>query len=565
MKRNGKTAYFLIKSIVFLFIIQVAVSSLDAQVHLPRYRIRFTDKQTSIFTVNRPEEFLSGKAIQRRNMEGIPVTEEDLPIPSNYLNQVEKTGAKVICTSKWFKTAIVEVKDSSFIPDIRDLPFVSQVKQVYFPTFEKKFHNKFSLEDEEYDTDSVFKPTYGAAFNQIAMHNGHWLHKKGYRGNDILIAVIDAGFYDVDTIPLFEKLWLEQRLVGARNIVNPGSSIFRQHTHGMKVLSIIAGNIPGVYIGTAPDASFWLIRSEDVFSEFIVEEDFWVAAAELADSAGVDVINTSLGYSLFDNPEQNHTYADMDGTSTIISKAATIAASKGITLALSAGNSGNAPWGYITAPADAKNVLSVGAINAEKELAIFSSRGPSYDGRVKPEVVATGRHTFIQSALGPDIIQGNGTSYAAPIIAGIAACLHQAFPEKKNVEIIDAMIKSSNRYLHPDTAFGYGIPDAELAYHILEHANNELKPLKVLTYPNPLTDELGIQLLFASESVKNIYIYLFDTQGKKVFAKEFQANSAFMNWNIPLPQQMASGIYFLKVVTGSQSETRKILKISNGS
>lgn len=538
---------------------------LIAQVESPRYRVYFSDKEATTYSLDQPQEFLSEKAIQRRAIEGIPVTEMDLPVPKSYQRQIKKWGGRVITTSKWFNTAIIEVVDTSMLFAIDSLPFIYNVKQVYFPNLEKKARDKFAIEKAEYNDVPVPDSRYGFAHKQIAIHNGQWLHKKGYDGEGTTIAVIDAGFYNVNTLTIFDSLWINQRILGVRDFVNPGNNVFNESTHGMKVLSIIGGNLPDTYIGTAPKASFWLLRSEDVHSEFIVEEDYWVAAAEFADSAGVDVINTSLGYSLFDKPAQNHTYADMDGESTIISIAAGIAASKGITLALSAGNAGASAWGYITAPADAFNVLTVGAINTEGELANFSSRGPTYDDRIKPEVVATGWGTYIQSAASPsEIVRGNGTSFAAPVIAGLTACLQQAFPTKTNSEIMMAIVNAGSSYLTPDTAYGYSVPNYQLAFDILDYSLGDKQSIEVFLYPNPVEDELYIKLLTPT-GTNEVSIDIYSLSGQKVSTENFSIPGAFPLAHFPLNiSQLANGIYLVQVNTGNQSVTKKIIKSTYG-
>lgn len=554
-----------IPTTLILFLLNIQFS-LFAQVDKPRYRVTFSEKDTRNYSIDRPHEFLSEKALERRSVENIPVTTEDIPVSADYLEQLHTAGAQVITTSKWFNTVIIEMKDTSLIADIYNFHFVTKVEQVYFPSLEMKTANKFINEQEEFDAGTKKADNlYGFAFEQIAIHRGEYLHNRGYRGKNVLIAVIDAGFYKINEFPLFDSIRLNQRLVGVKDFVTPGSDVFQESTHGMKVLSIIGGNVPEAYVGTAPDASFLLLRSEDVHSEFIVEEDYWVAAAEYADSAGVDVINTSLGYSLFDLKEQNHTYSDMNGSSTLISKAAAKAANKGITVVVSAGNSGNNPWGYITAPADAYNILAVGAINVAGELARFSSRGPSFDGRVKPEVVATGWRTFVQSeTAGNVIVQGNGTSFAAPVITGLTACLHQAFPAKTNSEIISAVKQSSSRYSNPDTAYGHGIPNYELAYHILNYKDGKKQDFEAVIHPNPATGNIQVQLLFVPESEDKITFRIFNIHGKLVYSENFTDANPFIRRSIKLPYHLASGMYLFNAQAGENIVNKKILRINNG-
>ncbi len=552
------------KPLVYYVLLLAIHASLSAQNELPRYRVLFSGKDSAAYSIENPEDFLSLRAIQRREINNVAITPEDFPVSREYIRKVRFSGGRVITVSKWFNSAIVEVKDSSAVTAIKNLPFVKQIKQVYYPNFEKRSQNKFESERREYAPVplSVNPNDYGFAFEQIALHKGQRLHSRGFRGEDVVIAVIDAGFYKVNEYPIFDSLWMYQRILGVKDFVHPGGDVYAESTHGMRVLSIIGGNIPRAYVGTAPEASFWLLRSEDARSEFIVEEDYWVAAAEFADSAGANVINTSLGYSIFDKPSQNHSYAEMNGASTLITKATNIAASKGISVIISAGNEGRSTWGYITAPADAFDMLTIGAINTEGEIARFSSRGPTYDGRIKPDVVATGWGTYTQSSGSPnEIVRGNGTSFSAPLIAGLTACLIQAFPGKPKSEILQAIRESSDKYSNPDTAFGYGIPDYELAYHILKFSEDENQSFDVIIQPNPVSDFVDLKLLFIPEPAKNSVIRIFDMKGNLVYSNRFSVSNHFARLRISLPSSMKSGMYLLHLTGGNNLVIKKFLKL----
>jgi len=252
--------------------------------------------------------------------------------------------------------------------------------------------------------------------------------------------------------------------LGTWDFVANEASVNEDNVHGMSCLSTIAANLPGLFVGTAPKSSFYLYRTEDISGEYPIEEQNWVAAAEKADSLGVDVFSVSLGYTTFDNSSFNHDYTDMNGNTTIISKGCDLAAKKGILVVVAAGNEGNGAWKYITAPADADSVLAVGAVNTARQVAGFSSYGPSSDGQIKPDVAAVGQGAVIanQNTGGP--VFNNGTSYACPIMAGIVSCLWQAFPEVNNMTIIDEVRKSSDRANMPDDRTGYGVPNAKKAF-----------------------------------------------------------------------------------------------------
>lgn len=456
--------------IVFFLLMSIELFG-QFKLHDDKYWIQFKDKKGTPYSIDKPEEFLSQRAIERRKKQNIPITEIDLPVNPDYVAQIQEMGAKTGNISKWYNAVVVETEDSALLRSIMLLPFVCPAENginnarkhlVNFPLAAQSEHIKpvlklhsFEMKEQNFD--------YGKGFNQIEMLNGHFLHNLGYRGEGMHVAVIDAGFYNVDKLPAFDSLWANNQILGWWDFVEHDTILFDADFHGMRVLSAMAANIPGKLIGTAPKASYWLLRSEDASSESKIEEFNWTSAAEFADSAGVDVINTSLGYSEFDDKNQNYTYSDMDGRTAISSIAAEIAVSKGIMVVNSAGNSGFSPWQYISAPADANNVLSVGAVDKKGNYAYFSSIGPSSDKRIKPNVSAQGHNTATQNAY-KTISGAFGTSFSSPVMAGMATCLWQAHPELTNIQIVDAIERSANQYLSPDPFLGYGIPDFAVAY-----------------------------------------------------------------------------------------------------
>ncbi len=336
------------------------------------------------------------------------------------------------------------------------------------PFFENESFTKIANEDIVKGVTSGESYDYGQAFNQINMLNGIPLHDLGYDGAGMTIAVLDAGFLNANVLSAFDSLWLNNQIIGYKDFVSPlAPDIFGSHTHGTSVLSTMGANLPAEMVGTAPKADYWLLRSEDDATEYLIEELNWASAAEYADSVGVDVINSSLVYNTFDDPAQDHTYAYMDGNTTPITIAADLAASKGILVVNSAGNSGSSSWHYIGAPADGDSVFSIGAVNSSGVYASFSSTGPTYDGRIKPNVVAQGQGSTIISAYSGNVISGNGTSFSSPITAGMVASLWQAHPDKKNTEIMEAIQQSATQALNPDSLLGFGIPDYFAAHTLL--------------------------------------------------------------------------------------------------
>ena len=543
---------------VLILYILISICAVSLSQTAPgKYWIKFTDKNNSPYSLQRPEEFLSERAIQRRTKQNIPLSFNDLPVTPAYIDSLEALGVTVYNKSKWFNAVTIDNVSEESLENIYDLPFVarSSAKKTQRLISDRKHYTY----QEKLTFFNSIPYEYGNSLVHIKIHNGHLLHQQGFTGKGIQIAVIDAGFYRVDVLPAFMDLWSTDRILGTRDFVNRKSNIYNESIHGMAVLSLIGGNIPYELVGTAPDADFWLIRSEDVNSEYLIEEDNWIAAAEFTDSVGIDIINTSLGYSTFDDPAQNHTYEDMDGNSTRISIAADIAASKGMLVVISAGNQGDRPWGYITAPSDADSVLAVGAVDIFGIITGFSSRGPSSDGRIKPDVCAIGSGNYYQS---PDstIRTSSGTSFAAPVITGLAACLWQANPEATNMDIYSAIRKSSHKYLNPDTIDGYGIPDFNLANIIcaskLDTVSYKLHSLNA--FPNPFSENVNIG--FYSNFIGMSVIRLYDVTGKKIKETEYfiSDNFNFIIWDDL--SGLPSGIYFVKIQSGDSLLIQKIIK-----
>lgn len=418
------------------------------------FRLYLNNKGISPYKITEPEKFLSPAAIERRFLREISIDESDFPISEKLIDEIKNLDFAPVTQSKWLKTLVIETSDSSKIDEIKGFTYIDSVKCVWngegrtdtYPCNEDT--SRFVSQNIKLELE------YGYADNQIRMLNGIALHERGFNGKNMRIAVIDAGFMNVNRIDAFSGI----SLLGVRNMTFPNHSFYCEDEHGTKVLSCMAANLPGIMTGTAPQAEYLLIKSEDTRGEFPVEEDFWVAAVEFADSVGIDVISSSLGYYKFDNIPAYYSHADIDGKTALTSKAAEIASQKGILLVSSAGNEGNSGWGKITFPADAENILTVGSITIDKQKSSFSSVGLTADFRIKPDIVALGSNCCVISSAG-QIQTINGTSFSAPIVAGLAACLWQGFPLLKNTEIIQLIRKSSSQYQRPDVQLGYGIPD----------------------------------------------------------------------------------------------------------
>ena len=438
-----------------LFVLSMGQASAEK---VYKYRVSLKDKLGTTYSIDKPEEFLSERAIERRNRQQLPIDETDLPVSGKYVDELKATGARLVTTSKWNNTVVLEVSDTLLMDEISKKSFVTGVKKVWVSLDSIPLRNmkrKKEVKNKVEKTDCH----YGNALRQIEIHGGDSLHTAGFAGKGMHVAVIDAGFYNADEIKFFRKM----DLLGTRDFVNPNSDIYAENAHGLMVLSCMAANLPKVFVGTAPEASYWLLRSEDNDSEQPIEEDYWAAAIEFADSVGVDVVNTSLGYYEFDEGFPAYRYRDLDGHYSLMSHSASLAADKGIVVVCSAGNSGDDPWKKVTPPGDSENVLTVGAINKNLVNARFSSIGNSADGRIKPDVMAVGVNSVVTGTDG-SVSKGNGTSFASPIMCGIVACFWQACPWLTAKEVIEAVRQVGDRVDYPDNIYGYGVPNLWKAY-----------------------------------------------------------------------------------------------------
>jgi hypothetical protein len=539
------------------------------QVSPDKYWVQFTDKDNSPYNVNNPEAFLTQRSIDRRVKQGIAIVENDIPVNSTYIQAVKNLGATILTTSRWFNSVTVYTTDPAVVTAINNLPFVKSIQKIGgkteadgSPDLSKKpfFINERyacpSPQDHLKATGAANSYDYGAAYNQIHMLNGEFLHNLGYDGDGMVIAVQDAGFENANNLPAFDSLWDNGRILGYKDFVEPsGVNIFSAHAHGTMVLSTMGGYLPGEYVGTAPQASYWLLRSEDGDTEYLIEELNWASAAEFADSVGADVINSSLGYTEFDDPSQNHTYEDMDGNTTPITIAADMAMSKGMIVVNSAGNSGNSPWHYIGAPADGDSVFSIGAVDENGNYASFSSVGPTYDGRLKPNVVAQGSGTAI-CVPGGGVSFGSGTSFSSPITAGMVACLWQVYPGARNMEVLQAIEKSASLYGNPDYEMGNGIPDYGLAYGLLTTTSPRPVTSSLEAGPNPFHDEITLTTTGGTCPIRRID--LINSSGAHVFSSLF--NGQRMQATITPPAGLPKGIYLLRIQTDNQILSRKVIK-----
>jgi len=514
------------------------------------YWIYFTDKKNNGYRVDKPGAFLTERSIERRAWQELGVDQSDEPVTRAYVDSLLSMGVEVRHISRWLNGLVLVNADKELFLQVLAKPFVDtlawtpETDSLYFPP--KPAGKRF---DPPLENPPGFQ--YGVAEEQVRQIHTDHLHQEGYTGGGVRIAVIDAGFRNVDSLPSFRSMISEERLLGTRNFIND-SSVFRlANHHGMYVLSIMGADWNGNMMGTAPDAAYFLCSSENVYTETRIEEIAWIEAAEYMDSLGYDVFNTSLGYSDFDSIEFDHGYKDMDGESTLISRAASMLASRGIILCSSAGNEGDKPWYYITAPSDAADILCVGAVDSTGLIAYFSSRGPSFDGRVKPDLLAMGKSTGVQYING-GLTRRSGTSFSSPVMAGSMASLWQACPEMPASELIRTIISTGDRIANPDATYGYGIPNFEKAYRIISSLTPKFIASEMNIRPNPATSRIHISL---PENRQGEFMLLFyDMSGRSI-----ASGQVALPGELALPGAITPGLYILEIVTPGNTYRNRLI------
>lgn len=527
---------------IVLFVSFIAIAQEDAWIY-------FNDKpNASIFLAN-PLTMLSQRALDRRIAQNIAVDILDVPVHQVYINQIEAaTGITVMAKSKWLNAVHVrgtqsDIQALSTFTFVNSIDFANEALNIRQIQPKDTKINKINKELE-----SFVNYNYGNSANQIQMLNGHLLHQQDYTGQGKIIAVLDSGFIGVNTAAPFQNLITNNQILGGYNFPDGNTNYFTRHNHGTSVLSCMGGFVDGQLVGTAPDAQYYLFITEDINEENPVEESYWVEAAELADSLGVDVINSSLGYFEYDNPAYSYSYNDMNGTTAFASRGADIAFSKGMMVVISAGNSGNTSNPHIAVPAEAINVLAIGAVDNNENYAPFSSIGPSFDGRVKPDVCAKGLMTTVSNTSG-SIVNSSGTSFSSPVMAGMVASFWSAVPSLTNTQVRQYIIESADLYANPTIQKGYGIPDFQLA---LTNALNSMNfGIENLTFfPNPTKD-----IITLTNKEIDGKLYIFNNLGQLV--KEETISKKNQNFNI---KEFNSGIYYYQIILPSKSIQGKIIK-----
>lgn len=525
------------------------------------YRISFWDKAGSPAITATPS-WLSARSLSRRAAFGIALDSTDRPVSPAYIDSVLRlSGGKMHNTSRWLNQCVVLLTDTSLVATLRAKSWIRRVEWVgYFASGLHREHatangNPKSEPQMAAPVYSAARQTgssayYGNTYGQTLMVHGDTLHDQGFRGKDKIIAVLDAGFREVESHRGFDSLRQQGRLLETYNFVRDTSFIYAYDDHGTACLSTIAGVIPGSFVGTAPDAKYALYVTEDgAFVDAIYELDNLVAGMERADSLGADVISASLGYNTFSSPfNTSFSKSELDGVNTLVARAANIATAKGMLYVASAGNEGGNGWNYIVSPADADSVLAVGAVTPSRSPASFSSPGPNAAGRIKPDVCLQGDPAAILIS-GGSIGTSAGTSFAAPQAAGYAACLMQAFPTLPPAFIRDAFAHISHLYTAPTSKLGYGIPDFRLAQQYLSRF---LPDGKLRVFPNPFLTNLTVVLPSVS-SVSEVVLQ--DAVGRTIGVQQARSGNVL---NVVPMRELSSGIYILSVIADGQQYTQKL-------
>jgi hypothetical protein len=511
--------------------------------------VYFVDKPDAAYYLANPLEMLTQRSLDRRTAQGIALDNTDVPISTSYISQVQSaTGITVMAKSKWMNA--LHVRGS--LTDIQNLESLSFVDHVYYANHSLNIRvgNYSSTEINQKVQDKFevqINYNYGGSDNQIQMLNGHLLHQQDFTGQGKIIAVLDSGFTGVDTATPFQRLHDNNLILGGYNFPDGNANFYMRHNHGTMVLSTMGGYVDGQLVGTAPDSEYYLFITEDVNSENPVEESYWVEAAELADYYGVDVINSSLGYSTYDNPNYSYSYAQRNGQVGFASRGASIAFQKGIVCVISAGNSGNSSDPNIGIPADAENILTVGAVDNTETYVSFSSIGNTSDGRVKPDVCAKGLGATLSNTSGT-ITSASGTSFSSPILAGCVASFWSARPNLTAAQVIQFVKESADQYTTPDINKGYGVPDFQLALNLSTQTFNNNT---VSIYPNPVSSILTVQL---NENEFGTII-LHNQLGQNVLTKSVSNQQNKIDVS-----SLASGIYFYDFSSNNSKLQGKLIK-----
>ena len=477
-----------------------------------------------------------------------------MPVSDTYLDELHAIdNVQVFFTTKWMNGVLVEMEEESK-NELAKLPFIENIAYVApGKKLSSSLENgrKSSMKKNTVSTEDGIETK---AQNELIGVDA--MHEAGYRGEGILVAVFDSGFDFIDKSPYYAHIFRNNKVKGTKDFVHGSSDVYQFDSHGSKVLSCIAAYQEGEYSGTAPESNLVLCVTEDIGSEYRIEEFNWLFAAEYADSIGVDIINSSVGYSYFEDDRMDYTYEDLDGKTTIISRAATFAASKGILVVSSVGNEGNNTWQYLNAPADADSVLAVGAVTYDLERSNFSSFGPTVDGRIKPDVSALG--SWVKIVYKDEVTYANGTSFSAPLVTGLAAGFWQANPDLTNMEVIQYLKITASQANEPDTLIGYGIPNFIKALNKVKINEGDVVN-KFVVFPNPVTNKRIIYFYIDSLAEHGLAdLNFYDLKGSYIRSEEIHINNVFDPIEVDV-SFLKPGSYIITYAHGHETKKSKLV------
>lgn len=546
-----RQAYIVFLASFFLFL--AAKPSLQAQRNYDLHWLSFTDKNQSPYSLFAPQAYLSARALERRQRYNCAIDSSDLPVNPKYLEAIRAAGFSVLHKSRWLNGAAVICSEEEAEALVKKHSFISKTRSIGFSRESKKsikMRQKITRNEKRLKDDY-----YGLSKVQIEMLNGHYIQSMGYRGTDVWIAVMDGGFSDAPETPGLDSLFAQGRLLATRDFVEDDSYVFESSDHGRDVLSCMAANMPYLMIGTAPDASYLLCKTEDEQGEYVAEEYHWIAALEYADSLGIDIVNTSLGYYAFDDRKMDYGYSDLKGEFAPASIAAGIAARKGLLLVTSAGNEGGGKWKHITVPGDAPTTLTVGAVDRDGKPARFSSEGFEDYAWMKPNLVARGHAAIVAAPFKMDTRIQFGTSFSSPILAGMIGSLRQALPDVEPQTLIRRLEHSASQFQNPDTKMGYGIPDFLQVFQDYSGAAFLLKraePATAVYWPTLIAAGFAPHV-FIDEVNLNIETELYSAYGQLIEQERFELTiNERSNWHYS-PKNwdaLAPGSYILYIRLG---------------
>jgi serine protease AprX len=530
-----------------LLLLLVISSPIFAGSNTAKFIVYFKDKELC----ENAAHLFSEKALQKRQKYAIAFDQRDIPVNPDYVSQLEHEGIKMLNTSGWLNAAMVRADEIQFSV-MQKMPFINRIVQIATA----QSGGIASEETEASCNEGLdYEDTYVNSFPQFHLLNGEYLHEQGYNGENMTIAICDNGFYNAQNNAAFSEIFTQNRIKGTYDYVHGDSAVYEESggSHGSNCFSLIGGIKTDKYLGTAVKSDFYLFQTENNSSERLQEEFNLAAALERCSQLGVDVVNISLGYTTFDVPAENHDSTDLMNNSTPAAQAVNMAASKGMIVCVAAGNEGNKTWKYISTPADADSAFTIASVDINGNVDPSSGHGLATDPRVKPNVAAVGWGANIINTSN-QVVSGRGTSYASPSVAGLSACLWQAFPSRTAWEIKTAIEQSASQYLTPDKRMGYGIPDFKKAFQILANASyvyTNLTDNDFVIYPNPFQQTVYIDKR-SDAAIQSVQ--LLNQIGQVIYAENTpSANTISL-------ATLSSGMYIMQIATDKGMYIKKLIK-----